>query len=199
MKLLCMIILISLSVFGYSQEDDINQIKTVESMLVQLIEKYEIDRSILQYDSFSNIMKYLKYGFVENTELIKITNNGYRDIIEININETIKLNITPIFASLHLTGGFTYCSGILYLNELEYNFYLVSRDHFRDDNNICFYYFDANENDFVYRVTYLINDYEVLIVTKYKNVYGYMEDPRCRISRIIYYDNRDDVIRYIFH
>jgi hypothetical protein len=194
-----MIILINLSFFGFSQENDINQIKTVESLLVQLIEKYEIDKDLLQYDSFPNIMRYLKYSFVENPELIEIVNDGYGNIIKINISETIKLSITPSFSTLHLTGGFTYCIGNLYLNELEYNFYLISRGYIRDDNNICFYYSDANENDYIYEVTYLINHYEILIVTKYVNTYGYMEDPRLRISRTIYFDNREEIIKFMFH
>jgi hypothetical protein len=185
-----LILFVSANVFSQSNLEQINIIK---NKFNELINTYEINNNLIEYEPFEKLMNSLKYIFIENSSSINI-------VVENNIskilfsNNNIIIEIIPRFVPMHLTGSFTYCTGKISFDNIFYDFYLYEYnkyswdyDEIKINNNLSFCYFDTNEENYAYFNIFKPNEYELFIINKYQNVEYFLEKPAYLISKKIIY------------
>ncbi|MDR1316686.1 MAG: hypothetical protein LBK13_07415 [Spirochaetales bacterium] len=191
MKYIFLIIFLSVSVNIFSQ---LNKEEIIKEKIIQIINSYEENEIMTEYEQFRNIIDLLKYIFIQQNKNITLSNeNGLR---RMNFHENeLKLNIIPRFWPMHLTGSFTYCTGTLSMNNnLSFDFYLYENNKYSreytdiiNNNNLSFCFFDTNDPDYAYFNIFKPNEDEIFTVNKYENIEDFLEIPDSRIMTIIYY------------
>jgi len=196
MRLLFLCFLVFISINIYSQTMD-EKVIIIQNKIIELIKSFEENKQLIEYSDeikiFENIINIFNYAFITNKNNINIIIENKLTKIKFNKNN-IFIEIIPQFTPLHLTGSFTYCTGKLIINGLEYNFniyeyntYTWEYDIAKNNNGLAFCYFDINNKDIAYFNIYKINEIDIFTVNKHKNMEYFLEKAESKIMEKIYY------------
>jgi hypothetical protein len=169
----------------------------IQNKIIELINSFKENKQLIENSNeikiFENIIEKFNYAFVTNKNNISIIIENKLTKIRFNKNNTF-IEIVPQFTPLHLTGSFTYCTGKLKINGLEYNFNIYEYNTYtweyniaKNNNGLAFCYFDMNDKNFAYFNVYKINEIDIFTVNKHKNMEYFLEKAESNIMKKIYY------------
>jgi hypothetical protein len=196
MKLSHFILIFFIAVNAFSQTD-LEQLDIINNKFIELISNYNENKILIKYDQFEDIINVFDYVFIKNNDSVNfiIENNQNKIIFSEN---SLMLEIIPIFGPMHLTASFTYCTGKISINNLVYEFYLYENNEYswdineiENDDNLSFCYFDVNNENYAYFNIYNTNEHELFIINKYENIEYFLEILSSKISTIVIFNKNN--------